>query len=212
MQKLRNKFFVSLFLASITLWISACAGVESATTDREIESVPPAALLATDDAMNESAIRFLENRLKQDPEDFSANNKLAGLYLQKLRETGNATYLDLTFRVAHASLNSVPEVRNAGGLAALALAEFASHDFELARDHAIRLAELEPTKSYPQGILGDALLELGEYERAEIAYKKITLLDRGASHASETRFARLAQLRGDNAGAKSILQRRSRSR
>ncbi len=202
MQKLRNKFFVSLFLASITLWISACAGVESATTDRAIESVPPAALLAPDDNMNESSIRFLENRLKQDPEDFSANNKLAGLYLQKLRETGNATYLDLTFRVARASLNSVPEVRNAGGLAALALAEFAAHDFELARDHAVRLAELEPTKSYPQGILGDALLELGEYDRAEIAYKKITLLDRGASHASETRFARLAQLRGDNAGAR----------
>jgi tetratricopeptide (TPR) repeat protein len=108
---------------------------------------------------------------------------------------------NLASRAARASLSSVPEVRNAGGLAALALAEFAAHDFADARDHAVRLIELEPTKSYAQGILGDALIELGEYEKAEVAYKKITLLDNGASHASETRFARLAQLKGDKSGA-----------
>ncbi len=181
------------------LLTGACGGAQSAET--KFAPPPPAAPIASDSARDDGAIRFLENKLKNDPEDFSANNKLAGLYLQKLRETGNVQYLDLTFRVARASLASVPEVRNAGGLAALALAEYAAHDFANARDHAVRLTQLEPTKSYPQGILGDALLELGEYEKAEIAYKKITLLDDGASSGSETRFARLSQLRGDNAAA-----------
>ena len=110
-------------------------------------------------------------------------------------------YLELANRVARVSLASVPEVRNAGGLAALALGEFASHDFVNARDHALLLIKIEPAKSYPQGILGDVLLELGEYEKAEIAFKKITLLDKGASGNSETRFARLAQLKGNNSEA-----------
>ena len=183
----------------LLLACGGCGGVQSAKSETAI--VPPAAPIASDAAIGDGAIRFLENRLKSDPEDFDANNKIAGLYLQKLRETGNVAYLDLGFRVARASLKSVPEVRNAGGLAALALCEYAAHDFTNARDHALRLAETEPTKSYPQGILGDALLELGEYEKAEIAFKKITLLDNGASSDSETRFARLAQLKGDNAGA-----------
>ena len=192
------KIKIFLFILTVALLVSAC-GVQSAKP--EPASVAPAQPIAANGGADDSAIRFLESRLKNDPEDFSANNKLAGLYLQKLRETGSAQYLELAFRTAHASLNSVPEVRNQGGLAALALAEFGAHEFTAARDHALRLIELEPAKSYPQGILGDALLELGEYEKAEAAYKKITLLDGGATDGSETRFARLAQLRGDNAAA-----------
>ncbi|HXG86301.1 MAG TPA: tetratricopeptide repeat protein, partial [Pyrinomonadaceae bacterium] len=202
MRTVKNKFITLAFLSACGIFLlNACGGVKSATNNPAIQSLPPAAPLAPDAATNESALRFLENKVKNDPEDFSANNKLAGLYLQKLRETGNVQYLDLTFRAARASLASVPEVRNTGGLAALALCEFAAHDFAAARDHAVRLIELEPRKSYPQGILGDALVELGEYEKAEVAYKKITLLESGSSHGSEARFARLAQLKGDNAGA-----------
>ncbi|HXG84755.1 MAG TPA: tetratricopeptide repeat protein [Pyrinomonadaceae bacterium] len=180
---------------------SACGASQSAKTNSAAVSVPPAAPLASDASAADSTIRFLENKIKGDPEDFSATGKLAGLYLQKLRETGNTQYLELATRAVRASLASVPEARNPGGLAALALAEFASHEFASAKEHAVRLIELEPRKSYPQGILGDALVELGEYDQAEIAYKKIVALDGGISHGSETRFARLAQLRGDNAGA-----------
>ena len=201
MQKSKNKFVLFVLLMSVSLLAIACGGAQSATSNPATVSVPPAAPISSDDKTTENAILFLENKIRQDPEDFSANNKLAGFYLQRLRETGDTAYLDLTFRVARASLASVPEVRNAGGLAALALAEFAAHDFAGTRDHAVRLIELEPGKSYPQGILGDALVELGEYDKAEIAYKKITLLDGGSSHGSETRFARLSQLRGNNSEA-----------
>ncbi len=201
MSKIKTRFaFFAFFIlcGCVVLLISGCGGIQSAKTNPAVESVPSAAPIASDDAANESAIRFLENKVKNDPEDFSANGKLAGLYLQKLRETGNAQYLDLAFRAARASLDSVPEVRNAGGLAALAGAEFAAHDFANARDHAIRLAELEPRKSYPQTMLGDALVELGEYERAEVAYKKAVALDGGLTYNGEIRLARLAQLKGDN--------------
>ncbi len=198
MRTLKNKFTTfTLTAVCASLLTSACGGIQSAKNNPSV-SVPPAAPTVSDASSNENEIRFFENKIKNDPEDFSANSKLAGLYLQKLRETGDVTLLNLAFRAARASLDSVPDVRNSGGLAALALAEFAAHDFTNSRDHANRLIELEPTKSYPQGILGDALLELGEYEKAEAAYKKITLLDNGSSFGSEARFARLAQLKGDN--------------
>ncbi|MGI8812461.1 MAG: tetratricopeptide repeat protein [Pyrinomonadaceae bacterium] len=189
-----------VFTAFFCIALSA-AGCGSDKKPVAASVLPPAAPIVSDQAANDGAIRFLENKVKNDPEDFTAGNKLAGLYLQKLRETGNVQYLELAFRSARASLASVPEIRNSGGLTALAGAEFASHDFTDARDHAIRLTELDPGKSYPQAMLGDALLELGEYDAAEAAFKKIAGLDGGISHGSETRFARLAQLRGDNQAA-----------
>jgi len=203
MRMLRNRFILpALFAVYAALIMSACNGSpQPVASDRSPVSVPPAAPINSDDKATGQALRFLEERVKNDPEDFSANGKLAGLYLQKLRETGNAQYLELAFRAARASLDSVPEIRNAGGLAALAAAEFAAHEFTNARDHAARLTELEPGKSYPQTMLGDALVELGEYERAEIAYKKAGALDGGLTYNGEIRLARLAQLKGDNSAA-----------
>jgi len=127
----------------IAVAFSACNSWSSGATPSGVApDLPAAAPIASGGTSTEDVIRFLENKVKNDPEDFSANNKLAALYLQKLRETGNAQYLELATRAARTSLSSVPEVRNAGGLAALAQAEFAAHEFANARDHAVRLIEL----------------------------------------------------------------------
>ncbi len=196
----KNKF--TLFTVCVALLLSACGIFQSSTADNSMPaSVPSAAPITSDSTATENVIRFLENKIKNDPEDFSANSKLAGLYLQKLRETGDVAYLDLAFRTARASLASVPDERNSGGLAALTQAEFAAHEFTAARDHALRLIQLEPGKSYPQGMLGDALLELGDYEKATAAYKKMAQIDSGITTNSEIKFARLSQLHGDNAAA-----------
>ncbi|MEJ7848716.1 MAG: tetratricopeptide repeat protein [Pyrinomonadaceae bacterium] len=194
----KNKFILFIICGAL---LSGACGFKSSTEERVQASVPPAEPLASDASAADNTLRFLENRIRSDPEDFSAHNKLAGIYLQKLRETGDVAFLDLAFRSARASLDSVPDAANSGGLAALVQAEFAAHEFAAARDHAVRLTELEPGKSYPQGMLGDALLELGEYDRAAAAYKKMAQIDKGISPNSEMKLARLAQLKGDNAGA-----------
>ncbi|MBA2334370.1 MAG: tetratricopeptide repeat protein [Blastocatellia bacterium] len=200
MRTLKSGFTLfAIFVAFAALIMSGC---NAAATDSETTfALPPASPLASDDKAKEQTIRFLEERVKSDPEDFSANSKLAGFYLQRLRETGDVAYLDLAFRAARASLDSVPDMRNTGGLAALAQAEFAAHEFSAARDHAVRLIELEPGKSYPQGMLGDALLELGDYDKAIAAYQKMAQIDKGFTTNSEIKQARLAQLRGDNQAA-----------
>lgn len=147
-------------------------------------------------------MRFLENRVRSDSEDFGAYNKLAGLYLQRARETDDLAFLELAKRAAQSSLAIIPPEQNTGGLGALAQAEFSAHDFTSARDHARQLTKIDGGKSYPYLLLGDALLELGDYEEAERTLRQAVRVGGGISQSSEPRFGRLALLRGDHAQAR----------
>lgn len=203
-QRSWRKLALGAALGWLALSASGCGelGASRARTSRAaVAALPPAAPLAADDTATERSMRFLEDKVRRDPEDFSAHNKLAGYYHQRLRETGDLNYLELTLRAARASLASVPVVRNTGGLAALTQYELAAHDFAAAREHATQLTQLEPHKTYPYGLLGDALLELGDYDKAADAFRQMTRESGGISEATETRQARNTQLHGDNVAA-----------
>ncbi len=141
--------------------------------------------------------RFLEDRVKSDADDIVALNKLSGCYLQLHRETEDVSYLELALRSAGDSLRVLPADQNLGGLRALAQAEFETHNFTSARDHARDLTEYEPRRSFGFQLLGDALLELGDYDGATTAYAQMEQLDFGTT-ATESRLAHLALLRGDS--------------
>lgn len=144
----------------------------------------------------DAALSFLENRVRSDPDDFVAQNQLAGRYLDLLRSTGDHAYLAKARCAAEASVaGGVPELNNAG-LAALARVQIASHQFASARDTARELRRLAPGKSFLFGILGDALLELGDYEEAAASFDQLAKAEPG-SIDSETRLARLALVRGE---------------
>ncbi len=163
-------------------------------------SLPPARLLPDGTAENQYAIRFLSERVKRDPDDFASQNRLAGRYLACLRETGDHKYLPMAFNAARASLRAVPEQTNSGGLTALAQTELASHAFAQARDHAVRLAKLDPGKGGASAIEGDARLELGDYDGAARAFARMRELG-GQNPESETRLARLCVLHGQTGAA-----------
>jgi tetratricopeptide (TPR) repeat protein len=185
-----------LILVSIVL--PACSNRVGLTVNST--AVPSAKLLPSDANVEEQTIRFLEDRIKRDPEDFIAHNKLASQYLQRVRETGDVTYLNLAAKAVHASLATLPPEQNTAGLTTLAQVEYASHEFAAARDHALQLTKLEPNKSYSHQILGDALLELGQYDKAEAAFHQMDQLGglQGLTRVSiEQRMARLAALHGD---------------
>ena len=190
-------------LSAATLLLCACAELQPLSTpgtQLSKSSVQPAAFNTV-----ETAQQFLEARVERDPEDFIALNKLSGEYLQRLRETGDASYLNLAARTASASLASLPAEQNKGGVIALIQVEHASHNFASARDHAKKLITLEPNKGYLYQFLGDALLELGQYAEAEAAFRQMQAL--GGLHtltkvAIEQRLARLALLYGDMQSAK----------
>lgn len=160
---------------------------------------PAAAAAAVAASANANAIRFLSARVGRDPDDHASQNQLAGHYLLRARAAGSQDDLALAFRAVRASLRSVGAERNTGGLAVLAQAELMAHAFAEARDHALQLSRLTPARSTPYQILGDALMEMGEYNGAEAAFGQMAR--RGGGVETETRFARLALLRGDAATA-----------
>jgi len=167
-------------------------------------SIRPAFPIPSDEAANRQTILFLEERTKADPEDFIAQNKLAGYYLQQVRETGDLTYLKLAAHSAGTSVATLPPEHNLDGLAELTQVELTSHEFVAARDHALQLIELQPDKSFPRQMLGDALLELGQYEEAKKAYWLMEQFGgvQGLTRvAAEQRIARLALLRGEPGSA-----------
>ena len=188
----------SLLILAVTL--AGCRSGTPTSTTQPPAPLPAARSLPSDADVVAQTTRFLEDRVKRDPEDFIAHNKLASQYLQRVRETGDVSYLSLAAKAAHASLATLPPEQNTGGLNALAQVEYASHDFVAAHDHALQLTKLEPGKSYSYQILGDALLELGEYDKAVVAFQQMEQLGglQGLTRvAIEQRLARLAILRGD---------------
>src|SRR5262249_726618 len=195
---------VSLSLCLSLLSGAGCgSGLSSAPSNSSSITVPAARLVPAGADGSEQAIRFLEDRVKRDPDDFIALNKLAGYYLLRLRETGNVTWLDLGARAARSSLKAIPAEQNTGGLSLLAQVEFSAHDFASARNHAEQLTRLEPRKGYPYLMLGDALAELGDYDAAQSAFRKMEKLG-SADMAARTRLARMAALTGDNARAERL--------
>lgn len=176
-------------------------GRSSPAAARSAPDLPAAAPLPAEEAATEKTIRFLSERVRRDPDDHASQNQLAGYYLLRARATGSQSDLALAFRAVHASLRSVGAERNTGGLAVLAQAENAAHAFAQSRDHALQLARLTPARSTPYQILGDALLEMGEYERADAAFRQMARRSGGGVEA-ETRFARLALLRGQTDAAR----------
>lgn len=204
----KSKSGLSITLILLPLVALSCNVGESDSSN--VARNPPAGASAPKpDAISErerteQVIRTLEERLKHDSEDFVAANKLAGYYLQRQRETGDANYIDLATRAARLSLATLPAEMNPGGLGALTEIEYALHNFAAARDDATRLIELEPRKSYPYQMLGEALVELGDYERAADAYREMQRLS-GITTATQSRLARLAFLNGDNETARQHL-------
>lgn len=201
-----NKLPLSIAVLILPLCLLACVGNKSAPPDAARSAPtseptsPPVAItdaaLASERKATEGVIRTLEERLKRDPEDFVAANKLAGYYMQRQRETGDVNYLNLAERAARSSLAVIPAEMNKGGLAALTGVEYANHNFAAARDHAMLLVKLDPGKSYPYQMLGEALLELGDYEKAAEALRRMESLS-GISASTESRLARLSFLQGD---------------
>jgi tetratricopeptide (TPR) repeat protein len=196
-----------LILICTAFLASSCGGTGEAVSNPATAEAVPASVPVS--KSSNPTVRFLEDRVKKDPDDFIALNKLAVEYLNVVRETGDVAYLDLASRAAKASLAAMPAEQNRGGLGVLANVQYSSHDFAGARDNALRLMELDPGKGYVYQMLGDAQLELGQYDEAKAAFEKMRELggiQTITRSAMEQRLARLSLLHGDLAKATAHFQ------
>jgi tetratricopeptide (TPR) repeat protein len=184
----------------------ATAGVIAAANVFATQANPAAPNAPSPEADAERVQRFLEDRVRRDPDDIIAQNRLADIYLQRLRETGDSEWLRRAGEAARRSLASVPAEQNATGLFIKVRVEYDSPHFSEARELASALTKLEPGKSRGFALLGDALLEFGELDQAAAAYAEMQKR-KGDPVETESRLARLEVARGASDSARSHFEK-----
>lgn len=145
----------------------------------------------------------LEEFVQDRPKDAAALAGLGQAYVQEARITGDPTYYPQAEERLQQSLDVQPD----GNLAALvgqsSLAA-ARHDFLAALDWAEQAAALAPRDANAQGVLGDALLELGRYDEAFDAFQR--MVDLRPDFAAYARVSYARELQGDIDGALATME------
>lgn len=146
----------------------------------------------------------LKAKVTADASDFVTWNKLADAELSQLSATGDLACLTRAAEAVEHSLQSANPEFNHGGLAVRARVALAAHRFTEARRDAELLRTLMPDSTYPLQLLGDALLNLGEYDAATRAWNQLLARD-GSTLATEPRLAQLDLIHGRTARAQERL-------
>jgi tetratricopeptide (TPR) repeat protein len=152
-----------------------------------------AAPLSDERAVRNADIRFYENRAARDPLSAADRAHVAGLYLQRARETGD---VDDYGRAQTWAERSLANRRDRNGKAQLVLASslLARHRFPEALAAAGDLVSRDPEEPAYLGLLGELELEMGDYEAARRVFQS---LDPWRTHlAVAPRLARWAEIEG----------------
>jgi tetratricopeptide (TPR) repeat protein len=128
-----------------------------------------AAHLSTDER-----IAVNEKLLKDAPDDPKIEATLASAFIQKLRETTDFAYLNRAASLVERMLAADP--RSYDGIRLSAEIETHRHNFPKSAQLATDLTERNPSDSGALGMLGDSLMEMGQYEAADRAYQRMLTL------------------------------------
>jgi len=148
-------------------------------------------------------IGYYQQMLKRNPRNATALLGLGDALIRKARETGDPSYFNRAEEALKKSLDITP--KNFRAARALAYVFYSRHEFGPAAAQARRAVEMNPEDGDSYGILGDALLEVGQYAEAEAAYDYMIELEQ--SLYSYSRRAGLKSMGGDTTGAIADLER-----
>jgi tetratricopeptide (TPR) repeat protein len=164
---------------------------------------PPASLQSTAESPAERAIRAAEAVITAKPRVGASYVALAAAYMQKARESGDASYYGRAEAAVREALALEPYAVDA--LRTLAWVQTGKHEFREALATAEQLLTRQPDDPLVHALLGDAAIELGEYARAEEAFQK--MLDLRPGLASYSRAAYLLELYGKSDEAIGFMER-----
>ena len=194
----------ALAMAAVVAWGSSpgARAAEPAGNTAPTAMVPAAGAAV---AKPDPTRAFLEARLRSDPDDSTAWNRLGALELAGFRREGDFAALRRAEHAAAESLRAVPAEANPGGLALTARVAQASHRFQAARRDAERLAGLAPERAEGWRLLAEACVELGDFSAAEEAAMRQARVEPGTV-ATELCLAGLALARGERSEARRRLE------
>ncbi len=160
-------------------------------------------LAAAQQMKTDKQIAYYQQLLRRHSRNANVYLGLADALIRKARETGDPSYFNRAEEALKRTLQLAPH--NAGALRHLAYVHYSRHEFAPAVLYARQAIEQDGDDADTYGVLGDALLEVGQYAEAQAAYAYMMELDQ--SLYSYSRLAGLKSLRGDSAGAIADLER-----
>ncbi|MBC7767046.1 tetratricopeptide repeat protein [Arenimonas sp.] len=150
----------------------------------------------------DKTIETKKSIIKSNPKITKNYFELSAAYLQKVRETGNSSYYTDIDTLMQKAAEVEPE--NAEIYATKASVAIGRHNF-LEGKKMIEIAiSKNPNRDTYYGLLGDAHIELGEYDAAILSFQK--MVDMRPGFNSYSRIAYIRELYGDVKGAKEALQ------
>ena len=148
---------------------------------------------------SDDLIRYHQARLARRT-DVRSYAGLGQAYVLKARESGDPTYYALAEAALRRCLELGPDPATATRAATdLASVQLAQHQFREALTTGQRAVGFGSADPVPYGPIGDAYLELGEYDKAEAAYEKMKTLP--GPFYPHGRLAMLKFFKGDPAAA-----------
>jgi tetratricopeptide (TPR) repeat protein len=153
----------------------------------------PAGRAAPQPSASDEAIARWTQRTARAASDHAAWTGLGEAFVQKARETADASY----YRRAEAAFRKALALQptHADALTGMAWVSSALHEFEQSMTWARQALAVAPGDHRAHGLLGDAAIELGDHDAAFDHYQK--MLDLQPDLGSYSRAAHLLYLTGD---------------
>ncbi|SOD03316.1 Tetratricopeptide repeat-containing protein [bacterium JGI 053] len=157
---------------------------------------------AAEGARRDADLRFYQVRVAQDPYGANDRARVAALFMQRARETGDyQDYLNAE-AAARASL-AARGGHNAPALVTLAGALMAQHRFVEARAAAEALVKGDGTRPSYRSLLGELQMELGDYAGARATFGALEPVR--ANLGVAPRYARWLEMIGRTNDARTVL-------
>ena len=196
----------------VTILIGVAAGVAPHLTWRhgqapaEAMSIAPAVGMpgAPPTSAEGLAARIsdMEKRLQERPADPGAAVLLSDALLRKARATSDGRLTARAGEVLKSVLKNNPGHYDA--LRMLGAIYLSQHRFGEALDVGRRARDLRPHDAWNYGVIGDALIELGDYEKAFDAFDRMVSMRPSATAYARVAYAR--ELQGNLQGALQAMQ------
>ena len=189
---------------SLSLGLGALiSGVWVATKGHAVAAPSVAVETASDLVQRDVQITVWKKALAADTTSAIALGQLAGLYMQRGRESGDeSNFLDAE-AFARKSVGSRTN-RNGASFVTLASSLLAQHRFIEADSVVTQLVELEPDVPQYRSMLGEIKLELGDYDAARALFGALVAYRTHLSIAP--RLARWMEVTGDAPAARRLLR------
>jgi len=189
---------------------AASVRVETAIVTPDFAPVP-AALLVPHPTGTEQLIRSAQESVARNREDAKAYAGLGAAYFQRARETGDVNDYQLAEQSLAKSLDLVSgDFSSDEALGTMAEVCMGEHRFADALNYAQKALSLGTGDISSFAIVGDAYADMGEYDKARVAYSRLTprdmTLSPRAAYARDSRLSYLSFIAGDTAKAISLMK------